>query len=132
MIGSVFFFVSVLSAPIKKAVCFANVRSAAGDAVADFGLFGACWHAHRGFEYACTGRGLGWRLDSARLGGHAFSERAQFKLLKLSRGLVSDVVVLLLVGLSSALWTARWATNIRVLRVVSVAHPARCGPAGWR
>jgi hypothetical protein len=38
----------VLSAPIKKTVCFVNVRSAEGDKVVDFGLFGACWWAHRG------------------------------------------------------------------------------------
>lgn len=47
VIGCTFFFISVLSAPIKKTVCFANVRSEAGDKVVDFGLFGACWWAYR-------------------------------------------------------------------------------------
>lgn len=68
----------------------------------------------------CTSRGLGWRLDQARLGGHVFPDRVQFKLLKLSRGLISDVVVLVFVGLSSSLWTTRWITNMRVFRIVSL------------
>lgn len=119
MIGCTFFFVSVLSSPIKKTVCFSNVTTADGAKVVDFGLFGACWREHRGFPYMCTPRGLGWQLDSARLGGFAFPERTRFKLLKLSRGLISDVVVLVLAGLSSSFWTTRWITNMRIFRIVS-------------
>lgn len=80
--------------------------------------------ADTSFPYMCTSRKLGWTLDTARLDGHVFPSRVQFKLLKLSRGLISDVVVLVFVGLSSSLWTIRWMINMRVFRIVSLSVPA--------
>lgn len=116
-----FFLIVCLSTPIKKSIFFARIReTATGAPVADFGMFGVCWHAHRGLPKSCSRHGVGWRLDEQRL-GFEVPRHFAIRLWRLSRSLAMNVIVTIFAGLSDIIWMVAFFMNSRspAIRVVS-------------